>query len=269
MNKTLWYLKHLNVWASAIDSRFFDGKISRNALPKRCQCNVCNRKFHNYRVHGNHSELSLEYETLGMGRRISDCPYCGAPDKHRILLWVLKNKTRILNSKCSVLHFAPEHTIRNELIKNVEMNYVSGDLEPGRADRVVDMTCMPFDDNSFDYVIASMVLEHISDENKGLQEIYRVLKPNGVAVLTVPIVKGRKCFEDASIVSASDRLRLFGQEDHVRLYGDDLKAHFSNLWTGSVKIERIEEDLSRRELKRLGAEGKLPVILLGKFKTSN
>lgn len=45
---------------------------------------------------------------------------------------------------------------------------------------------LPFPDNTFDAVILSEVLEHIDDDVAGLREALRVLKPGGVAVLTVP-----------------------------------------------------------------------------------
>lgn len=44
----------------------------------------------------------------------------------------------------------------------------------------------PYADNSFDGVIASEILEHVTDDVRGLQEIRRVLKPGGVVAITVP-----------------------------------------------------------------------------------
>jgi ubiquinone/menaquinone biosynthesis C-methylase UbiE len=49
-----------------------------------------------------------------------------------------------------------------------------------------DITSLPFKDNFFDRVIASEILEHVRDDQKAIKEIFRVLKPAGVAVITVP-----------------------------------------------------------------------------------
>ncbi len=53
-----------------------------------------------------------------------------------------------------------------------------------------------------------------------MREFYRVLKNDGWALLTVPIT-AEVTFEDPSITDPGERLRLFGQDDHVRRYGKD------------------------------------------------
>lgn len=45
---------------------------------------------------------------------------------------------------------------------------------------------LPYPDNTFDAVILSEILEHVERDVDGLREVYRVLKPGGVAVITVP-----------------------------------------------------------------------------------
>jgi len=57
----------------------------------------------------------------------------------------------------------------------------------GLADaRVGDAANLPFHNNIFDGAVASEILEHIEDDSRALKEIYRVLKPGGVLVITVP-----------------------------------------------------------------------------------
>ena len=83
---------------------------------------------------------------------------------------------------------------------------------------------MNFENKSFDLIICNHVLEHIDDDKKALNEIFRVLKPGGVALLQVPInFKRSETFEDQSIISRKDRENYFGQYDHVREYGLDFK----------------------------------------------
>ena len=51
---------------------------------------------------------------------------------------------------------------------------------------IFDGTNIPYPDNYFEGVICTQVLEHVIDEKKIIQEIFRVLKPNGKIVISVP-----------------------------------------------------------------------------------
>ena len=91
----------------------------------------------------------------------------------------------------------------------------------------IDITDIKFQNNTFDCILCSHVLEHILDDNKAIRELYRVLKPNGWAILQVPILR-EKTFEDPNIQTPEERLKYFGQEDHVRIYGLDYKDRLEN-----------------------------------------
>jgi len=94
-------------------------------------------------------------------------------------------------------------------------NYPEGTIE-------MDILDIKYDDNFFDFILCSHVLEHILDDRKALSELFRVLKPGGKGILQVPIEETREhTFEDFSIVNQEERARLFGEQDHVRLYGND------------------------------------------------
>ena len=84
----------------------------------------------------------------------------------------------------------------------------------------MDITGIEYPDESFDVIYCSHVLEHVPDDRKAMREFHRVLKRDGWAILLVPI-NADATYEDASIVEPQDRLREFGQEDHVRIYGPD------------------------------------------------
>ena len=49
-----------------------------------------------------------------------------------------------------------------------------------------DITSLDFPDGYFDAVICSGVIEYLEDEELAIKEIYRVLKPDGIAIITVP-----------------------------------------------------------------------------------
>ena len=112
-------------------------------------------------------------------------------------------------------------------MSNSNIEYIPIDIEPSRYDYVnclkEDVTELSFKDNSFDYIISNHVMEHIKDEQKFLSELLRVLKPSGKICLMFPICIGLdKTFEDDNIVSPGDRLKYYGQADHVRKYGMDV-----------------------------------------------
>jgi SAM-dependent methyltransferase len=121
-----------------------------------------------------------------------------------------------------VLHFAPEKGL-TQLLKARVRSYQSADVTPGRADLVRDIEAIAEPDASYDGIVCSHVLEHV-DDAKALRELYRVLRPGGVALIMLPIVEGwSKTYEDPAVVSPEDRKRHYGQSDHVRYYGADVR----------------------------------------------
>jgi SAM-dependent methyltransferase len=86
----------------------------------------------------------------------------------------------------------------------------------------IDLLALDCQDGVFDLIICNHVLEHIVDDRRAIREIHRVLKPTGTAILQVPLSKTtRKTEEDFEITDPEEREKLYGQPDHVRLYGLD------------------------------------------------
>lgn len=151
------------------------------------------------------------------------CFVCGSLDRERLIYMYLKHHTRFLNTPSNILHFAPEIMLSHALKSVQGHTYISADIEEERADMMIDMTNISFDDNYFDLIVANHILEHIPDDKKALSELRRVLKTNGgEAILQVPIsLNSQFTYEDPKITSEADRLKAFGQKDHVRIYGQD------------------------------------------------
>jgi SAM-dependent methyltransferase len=142
-------------------------------------------------------------------------------ERHRILWLFLQRETDILTQPRSILHLAPEGVL-SSLLQRPNIEYVSGDLEPGRAMEVMDITALPCPDHTFDTVICNHVLEHVPGDVAAMREIRRVLRPGGVAIMQHPIDSSlAKTYEEPTIVTPEARLQAYGQEDHVRLYGRD------------------------------------------------
>lgn len=154
-------------------------------------------------------------------RADAQCPFCRSLERHRLLWLYIERKTGFLNKPPrSALHVAPEGILENKFRPLFGKGYITADLFAKDVDVKMDITNIQFPDNSFEFVYCSHVLEHVPDDRKAMREFRRVLSTDGVAILLVPITV-EKTVEDPTVEDPKERLRLFGQEDHVRNYGPD------------------------------------------------
>lgn len=189
--------------------RFFHGIFY---LGNKHQCNVCNKKLNKFIELGNSDLL---------------CPFCGSLSRNRRLWYILNNKHHL---KGNILHFSPSRSLYRNLKKIKNIHYVSSDFEDEfLADYNLDITNIEQPDNTFQTIICYHILEHIIEDTKAMRELYRVLKPNGFIYIQTPFKDGT-IYEDSSITSPKDRLKHFGQEDHVRIYSvQGLKQRLENV----------------------------------------
>jgi SAM-dependent methyltransferase len=120
------------------------------------------------------------------------------------------------------LHFAPEPSLVKDYTQRAR-KYVRADYDPASDELKIDLQAIDFPNDSFDLIICHNVIEHVPDDRKGLTEMFRVLRPGGVALISAPIVDAWKfTYEDPAVVEAWDRDLHFNQDDHYRIYGRDL-----------------------------------------------
>ena len=151
-------------------------------------------------------------------------------ERHRLFWLYLKNETTFFSAPLRVLHFAPEQAFVQKFKKQKNLTYTTTDLNSPIADVKADICDLPFKDNSFDFIICNHVLEHIPDDTKAMQELYRVLAPSGTAIVQVPYdAKRAITYEDDTITDQSERTRIFGQYDHLRVYGMDYFKKLSSI----------------------------------------
>lgn len=171
-------------------------------------------------------------------------------ERHRLLWLYLKNETDFFNRNLKVLHFAPEQAFYKRFRNLNNLDYTTTDLNSPLADVKADICNLPFLDNEFDFILCNHVLEHIPDDTKAMQEIYRILKPGGTAILQIPQDLDReKTFEDDSITDKTEREKIFGQYDHVRIYGRD---YFDKLSSIGFKVKEVDytRELSSEEINK-------------------
>ena len=159
-------------------------------------------------------------------------------ERHRLLWLYLKNETDFFNKPIKLLHFAPEQAFYQRFKKLDHITYTTTDLNSPLADVKADICHLPFDEDTFDVILCNHVLEHIPDDTKAMQELYRVMKPGGWGIFQIPQdLKREQTFEDNTITDRKERARIFGQYDHVRIYGRD---YFDKLRSVGFKVEEVD-----------------------------
>lgn len=159
-------------------------------------------------------------------------------ERHRLLWLFLQNETSFFTQNLKVLHVAPEQAFYHRFRAMKNLDYTTTDLESPLADVKADICALPFEDNSYDVIFCNHVLEHIPDDTKAMQELYRVLKKGGMGIFQVPQEIARDTtFEDDTITDPKERAAIFGQYDHVRIYGRD---YFDKLRSIGFKVDEVD-----------------------------
>jgi predicted SAM-dependent methyltransferase len=191
-------------------------------------------------------------------RPYAQCPRCGSLERHRLVWLYVVRRTRLCGDSMGTrfLHVAPEAVLEAAFRRIPRLDYVSADLDPSRAMVQMDITNIHFEDNRFDAILCSHVLEHIPDDLTAMRELNRVLKPGGWAILQVPIDRGRTAsFEDPSVRTPEERERVFGQHDHVRIYGLDYRDRLEEAGF-CVSVDPFAQQLGLEKCRRYGLDSK-------------
>ena len=168
-------------------------------------------------------------------------------ERHRLLWLYLKNETTLFEKKIKLLHFAPEQAFYRRFKKLSNIQYDTIDINSPLAKIKADICDLPINDNSYDFILCNHVLEHVLDDKKAMSELYRVLKKGGTGIFQVPIdMKREKTFQDDSITNKLERNKIFGQYDHVRVYGKD---YYKRLARAGFKTEGVNflQEISSNE----------------------
>lgn len=160
-------------------------------------------------------------------RKHAQCPRCGALERHRLQHLAMRHILQGRDTfKMKMLHFAPEQFFR-PFFRAQFGEYDTADLVMEDVDYNIDMRDLPFDDESYDFVFASIVFDYIPDDAKAMQEIRRILKPDGIAVLPVSVV----CEKTIEYTAPNPN-----ESGHVRASGMDYFERFEKYFS---KVDRI------------------------------
>jgi SAM-dependent methyltransferase len=171
-------------------------------------------------------------------------------ERHRLLWLFLQQKTNFFTQPKTLMHVAPEQAFYHRFKAMEHLSVTSVDLYSPLADVKADLCALPFADDSFDVILCNHVLEHIPDDQKALSELYRVLKPGGWGVFQVPQDLSREVtFSDDTITDAKQRAAIFGQYDHVRIYGRDYQQRLAEAGF-EVQMVDYTADLTHKDIDR-------------------
>ncbi len=190
------------------------------------------------------------------------CPGCQSLERDR-LLWLIWQQLWAqdrLPRSGRMLHVAPEPALVPHFAAHYD--YLSVDLNGAKAMRAMDVTDLEFPAACFDIGVCNHVLEHIAGDRRAMAEIYRVLKPGGWGCLQVPI-KGEVTREDPAIIKPRERLKHYGNKDHVRQYGRDFTDRLSDTGFETVAFQ-VSELLEAGQIARAAVAGMRQVILARK-----
>lgn len=212
---------------------------------KNVECINCGKKSFTFKSLNsklsNRSDFIRRAEVIGSDIHNYSCIYCNCNDRLRHLIIYFNHCNYWDKFKSSnILHVAPESFLISK-IKNTNPNkYVLGDFYNYGGEIIkTDVTEINEPDDTFDFVICNHVLEHVPDYKIALREFYRILKPEGIAILQTPLsAKLEKTFYDKSITNSEDRIFYYGQADHVHLLS--AKDFLNEILTVGFKLEIIQ-----------------------------
>lgn len=185
-------------------------------------CSICEKKFRRF--------IKIK------NKRDNLCPYCGSISRdRRLYTLVTKELEKNKHQFPKILDFSPSDSIYNKLSRIENLSYSASDLSGNfNAKYQYDLTDVSCENNYFDFIICFHILEHIPEDIKAMQELYRIIKPNGLVFIQTPFKKG-EIYENPSVSTPEGRKKHFGQEDHVRIYSlNGLKERLQNV---GFKIE--------------------------------
>ncbi len=167
---------------------------------------------------------SGRFYSYGFPREPFSRPSCLSLERHRALA-ICANQQPLFEGK-DILHFAPEPGLTAFIRGKGVRSYKTCDMLMAMSTfaSTSARSIFPISPLTLAVLYAFDVLEHVPDDRKAMAELRRILRPSGMAVVMVPMEEGLdETYEFLLIISPGDRLIHFGQEDHVRYYGRDIR----------------------------------------------
>lgn len=196
-------------------------------------CNLCGQHLRSFIAHKNNQDHI--------------CPNCGSLSRTRVL-WNYLTPVLSTQQELRVLHFSPHRYLRKKLQNKPHVHYTDTDFLSRECQKNYNICAIDAPSESYDLVICYHILEHIKEDQKAMQELYRITSTHGQVLIQVPLyhtLSEEPLYEE---FSAQKRLQLFDQEDHVRCYTED--AVIQRLTTSGFKVKKIHH-ATQLDVKKL------------------
>jgi len=212
------------IWLTLIDM------ICRH---KKVQCNICAWRGSDF------------YPNVGWGYNEKSvlCPGCDCLSRYRSLAIILWTRTSFFATDSYVIEAGPSRNFQKYCLLQKNGNYVSFDIRNSAMEKA-DITRMHYKNDIADYFLCFHVLEHVENDLQALGEIHRVLKPEGIAILQVPI--------DYNIVQTYEYSGANPRDvGHLRRYGRDFAQRVSSCGF-AVSAISVTQCATEDEIRRFG-----------------
>ena len=198
------------------------------------------------------------------GRPNARCPKCQSLERHRYLALLMAAFAEEIASSRHILEVAPTRSVTH-MLKGVSTGFYIGiDVDPSADGRnvqvVADLCAAPFAGGTFETSVCFHVFEHIPDDLAAMREYARILAPTGIGFIQNPWRPSASTDEDPS-APAEDRIRRFGQADHVRMYGADFEDRLRSVGLEPRRV--APEDVMRpATIATIGMTPGMPIWLV-------
>lgn len=201
------------------------GQILQNYDKPLKKCTGCGERVHYFAFPGYYQKMRKLYHVPNWVRgecgneKEYMCPVCGAFDRDRLAILYLK-KCLADHPDASLLHIAPSKGIEQFILTNFpNLQYHTCDLYMKNVTFSLNIEHMDaIKDESYHFIICIDVLEHVEKDLDAIREFYRILKPNGQALIISPVCLAIDETDEDIHATEAERWKRFGQNDHIRLY---------------------------------------------------
>jgi len=209
-------------------------------------CPCCGKSFGRFVNFEYNRPYMYDIERFKESYKNIECPYCFSKPRQRIACYYFDN----ICLEGDILMFGAEYSMKIYFDKN-NCSYTTADLFDKTADLTIDIQNIQLPDEQWDLIICNHVLEHVTDYKKALVELKRILKRTGILEITIPTDRNSETvYEDFYITTAEDRIKAFGQFDHLRIFGNDFEKI---LTSAGFYVEIV--DVSKLPAKIVGVVG--------------
>jgi SAM-dependent methyltransferase len=233
-------------------------RIVHKAPESKRSCNICG---------------SVEFKDFAK-RTDAQCTSCSSLERHRVCFDVYQREGLLeaASARRRILQFAPERITHQMLSGVAGTRYICSDLRPEKYPHAEPLRLrLPddlaiFPDGYFDYLIHNHVWEHLpGDWVDHVQPFLRILRRGGKMIFTFPFSLSwspettEQGGED--LPSDADRLRVFGQHDHVRRFGLDFEPILGSMDGCKLTTDGVPDERKRQIGGFVGTWGETVFIL--------